>query len=181
VATGVALALKHSEPGRLACAYIGDGTWGEGAVYEALNMASLWRVPLLVVVEHNGVAQSTPTSVQMAGTVRGRAHAFGLGHHRTASVDVVRIRAEIAPLVDRVRAGTPLVLEFATHRIGPHSKGDDTRSPAELDRVRSFDWYRRYGDAFPELFRRCDAESRERIDRVVRAVSAAPPARWDAR
>src|SRR5690606_28817310 len=77
VATGVALRLRDAEPGALALAYIGDGTWGEGAVYEALNMAALWRLPLVVVTENNGIAQTTPTSAQLAGTIGDRARAFG--------------------------------------------------------------------------------------------------------
>ncbi len=178
VATGVALKLAGT--GALACAYIGDGTWGEGAVYEALNMASLWRVPLLVVVEHNGIAQSTPTSVQMAGTIAARAAAFGVRHHHIAATDVEEIRAGLAPLVDAVRAEpSPLVVEFATHRLGPHSKGDDTRSPEEIRRVRESDWYDRYAEADPERFARIDGEQRDLVERVVAEVSARPAA-WSA-
>ncbi len=64
--------------------HIGDGTWGEGAVYEALNMAALWRLPLVVVAENNGIAQSTPTTRHLAGTIGGRARAFGIDFGRTA-------------------------------------------------------------------------------------------------
>lgn len=85
VAVGVGLHLKQAEPGRIAVVHIGDGTWGEGAVYEALNMAQLWQVPVLVVVEHNGIAQSTPTERQMSGTVA----ALDRGQHGAAVVLVV--------------------------------------------------------------------------------------------
>ncbi|MEK8173437.1 thiamine pyrophosphate-dependent enzyme [Streptomyces sp. M19] len=63
----VALHYRRTRQRRLAAAFIGDGTWGEGAVYEGLNLAKLWRVPLLVVVENNGIAQSTPLAAHMAG------------------------------------------------------------------------------------------------------------------
>jgi acetoin:2,6-dichlorophenolindophenol oxidoreductase subunit alpha len=179
VATGVALAFKRSEPGRLACAYIGDGTWGEGAVYEALNMAQLWSVPLLVVVEHNGIAQSTPTASQMAGTIAGRARAFGIRHHRFESADINEIRAVLDPLVGQVRSETrPLIVEFATNRIGPHSKGDDSRSGDEIRQVQENDWYRRYAAAFPEQLGALDAQMRELVDRVAQEVSARPLAIW---
>lgn len=179
VATGVALALKRTEPGHLACVHIGDGTWGEGAVYEALNMARLWSVPLLVVVEHNGIAQSTPTGLQMAGTIADRARAFGIRHHRTGSIDINRIRAEVEPLVQQVRQSCrPVVVEFATHRIGPHSKGDDSRPAEVLAAVREQDWYRHYARAFPEQFDRCDAQQRELVDRVAREVAARPLSEW---
>ncbi|WP_433225108.1 thiamine pyrophosphate-dependent dehydrogenase E1 component subunit alpha [Microtetraspora malaysiensis] len=173
VATGVALKLAGS--GALACAYVGDGTWGEGAVYEALNMAALWRLPLLVVVEHNGIAQSTPTSAQLAGTIGARAAAFGVRHHRITSTDVEEIRAELAPLVTAVRSEqSPLVAEFVTHRIGPHSKGDDTRSPAEIERARRSDWHARYAAADSERFARIDQEQRAFVDRLVAEVAARP-------
>ncbi|RFS86621.1 thiamine pyrophosphate-dependent dehydrogenase E1 component subunit alpha [Actinomadura spongiicola] len=181
VAVGMAIHLRRREPGALACAYIGDGTWGEGAVYEALNMAALWRLPLLVVVEHNGVAQSTPTTAQMAGTIAGRAAAFGVEHHRVGTADVAAIRRELAPRVARVRAGDgPLVAEFATHRVGPHSKGDDTRPPGVIREAEEADWYRRYAAAHPEHHSRWDAVARDLVERVAADVAARPPSDWDA-
>ncbi|WP_225440403.1 thiamine pyrophosphate-dependent dehydrogenase E1 component subunit alpha [Amycolatopsis eburnea] len=175
VATGVALHLKREEPGALALAYIGDGTWGEGAVYEALNMAALWRLPLLVVVENNGIAQSTPTAAELAGTIGGRAAAFGCAHLRVENTDPAGIRAVAGPLVERVREGTPLVLEFVTNRLGPHSKGDDTRPEAELSRVRAADWHARGSG---ERFAAADAAAAARIAGLVAEVSARPPAVW---
>jgi pyruvate dehydrogenase E1 component alpha subunit len=180
VAAGVALHLRRSEPGRLACVYIGDGTWGEGAVYEALNLAALWRLPLLIVVENNGIAQSTPTAVQMSGSIAGRARAFGIRHHRIESADINEIRRDLGSLAGRVRhEHMPLVLEFATHRIGPHSKGDDTRSPDEVAAIRANDWYRRYRQDYPEQMALRDAKASAYIDLVAREVAALPPARWE--
>jgi pyruvate dehydrogenase E1 component alpha subunit len=179
VAAGVALHLRRRRPGALALAYIGDGTWGEGAVYEALNMAALWHLPLLVVVEHNGIAQSTPTGAQLAGTIAGRAAAFGIPHHRTESVDINVIRAELGPLVARVRTEcVPLVVEFATHRLGPHSKGDDSRPPEVIEHARHQDWYTRYRDAFPDRFAEADARAAARIAAVADECAARPPANW---
>ncbi|QRX97506.1 thiamine pyrophosphate-dependent dehydrogenase E1 component subunit alpha [Streptomyces noursei] len=179
VAVGVALRLKHAEPGRLVCAHIGDGTWGEGSVYEALNMAALWRLPLLVVVEHNGIAQSTPTTAQMAGTIADRVKAFGIDHHRTESTDIGEIRAELDPMIQRSReASLPLVVEFATHRVGPHSKGDDTRPPDVIERAEAHDWHRSYATAFPERFAHADERARSLVEEVVAEVQDLPPAVW---
>jgi acetoin:2,6-dichlorophenolindophenol oxidoreductase subunit alpha len=181
VGVGVALHLMRHEPGHLAVVFIGDGTWGEGGVYEALNMAALWQVPLLVVVEHNGIAQSTPTSSQMAGTIAARAAAFGVAHQRIDLADVNIIREAVGPSVERVRqTSRPLVLEFATHRVGPHSKGDDTRTEEELRAVRLRDWYPAYAAAFPEQFERLDAGQRALIEQVTDDVDGRPPSRWDA-
>lgn len=182
VATGVALALKRSEPGSLACAYIGDGTWGEGAVYEALNMARLWAAPLVLIVEHNGIAQSTPTAAHMAGGIAGRARAFGIDHRRIEDIDVNRIREDLAPLLKEVRDGAgPVVIEFATHRVGAHSKGDDSRPSEARRHALEHDWYPRYAADFPEQFAECDAEMRALVDSVAAEVAARPHSTWEQR
>jgi pyruvate dehydrogenase E1 component alpha subunit len=178
VAAGTALHLKRARPGALACVYIGDGTWGEGAVYEALNLAALWRLPLLVVVENNGIAQSTPTARQLAGTIAGRAAAFGISHLGVDSLDVTEIRRALAPAIGAVRHGEPLVVEFATHRLGPHSKGDDTRSQEEIEHARSHDWRALYAFAHPEQFERIDGAQRDYVRSVVAEVCDRPPSRW---
>jgi pyruvate dehydrogenase E1 component alpha subunit len=180
VAAGVALHLERKRAQLLALAYLGDGTWGEGAVYEALNMAQLWRLPLVVVVEHNGIAQSTPTGSQMAGTIGARARAFGVAHRRVTTMDVNTIRGTVGPLVAEVRQRPhPLVLEFDTQRLGPHSKGDDTRPAEVVERARELDWCRRYAARFPGQFTRIDAGQRARLAAVVRDVTARPLSRWD--
>ncbi|WP_377272872.1 thiamine pyrophosphate-dependent dehydrogenase E1 component subunit alpha [Peterkaempfera sp. SMS 1(5)a] len=167
VACGVALHLKRVEPGSLACVYVGDGTFGEGAVYEALNLASLWGLPLVVVVENNGIAQSTPTGRHLAGGIAGRAAAFGVEYRFTDSVDVAGIRRLLGPAVEAVRGGVPLVVEFATQRLGPHSKGDDTRSEAAVAQARAADWYPRYAQAQPVRFEQLDLEARALVEAVA--------------
>ncbi|MEU4572952.1 thiamine pyrophosphate-dependent dehydrogenase E1 component subunit alpha [Nonomuraea sp. NPDC023979] len=178
VAAGVALRLRRAEPGALACVYIGDGTFGEGAVYEALNLIALWRLPVMVVVEHNGIAQSTPTTAHMAGTIAGRAAAFGIAHERVEGFDLPAIRRRLAPPVARVREGVPLVVEFATHRLGPHSKGDDTRSAQAVQEARDADWLERCRAVRPEHVGRLEREAREHVDAVAEEVAARPPSRW---
>ncbi|MFC4059391.1 thiamine pyrophosphate-dependent dehydrogenase E1 component subunit alpha [Planomonospora corallina] len=178
VAAGVALHLRRGGAGALACVYIGDGTWGEGAVYEALNLAALWGLPLLVVVENNGIAQSTPTGAHLAGSIAGRAAAFGIDHHLVVSADVNEIRPALAPLVARVREGRPLVAEFRTHRLGPHSKGDDTRPPAQVRAARAHDWYARYAHDHPGHFHPSDERVRARVEEIAAEVAARPPSRW---
>ncbi|WP_240196863.1 thiamine pyrophosphate-dependent dehydrogenase E1 component subunit alpha [Nonomuraea lactucae] len=178
VAAGVALHLKRAEPGRLACVYIGDGTFGEGAVYEALNIIALWRLPVLVVVENNGIAQSTPVTSHLSGTIAGRAAAFGVGHCRVEGFDLAAIRHRLGPLVARVRQGVPLVAEFVTHRLGPHSKGDDARPEPAVREAREADWLSRYRTAHPAQVERLDHEARTLVDAVADDVAARPPSRW---
>ena len=182
VAAGVAMHLKRAEPGQIAVAHIGDGTWGEGAVYEALNMARLWSLPLLVVVENNGIAQSTPTIAQLAGSIEGRAAAFGVGYYGTRSTDVNEIRDELAPVVAHVRDRcVPYVAEFTTTRVGPHSKGDDSRSADAVRDAAENDWYHRYRMAFPAEVAAEDEAQRLRIATVIADVMARPRSHWEAR
>lgn len=179
LAVGLALHHKRHGTGRVAVVYVGDGTWGEGAVYEALNMAALWRVPVLVVVEHNGIAQSTPTTAQLAGTVAERVRAFGIDFTEITSHDVLAIRARVEPVVRAVRRDyRPAVLQFTTRRLGPHSKGDDTRPAAEVEALRAADWYpeleRRMGPRFAGI----EDGVRAAVERLVAEVEARPPAEW---
>jgi pyruvate dehydrogenase E1 component alpha subunit len=179
-AVGVGLHLSRAGGQQVAVAFIGDGTFGEGAVYEALNMAQLWHVPLVVVVEHNGIAQSTPTTVQMAGSVAGRAAAFEIPHQRLTSTDPATIRGQARPLIERARrSSTPVMLEFETVRVGPHSKGDDSRPAEELARVRAMDWAHLYRQAYPDQFERIDRTEADRIRQLVEQVLARPLSSWE--
>lgn len=183
----VALALGsawHSwchRDGSVAVAYVGDGTWGEGVVYETLNLAQLLAAPLVVVVENNGIAQSTPTSRTTAGTIAARAAAFDVRFHRIEHSCIAAIRREVAEAIERTRNGEgPLVIEFRTARLGPHSKGDDTRASDELARLRNLDWARQYRAQHADQFDRVDGEQRVRVrelaESVLRRPMAAPPA-----
>lgn len=174
-AVGVGLHLNRTGQDAIVVAYIGDGTWGEGAVYEALNMAQLWRVPLLVVVEHNRIAQSTPTTAQLAGTIGGRAAGFGITFSESDSLDVNEVRAAAAPHIERVRATRqPHVLLQHTVRLGPHSKGDDSRPAGEIRRLRDLDWLERYAAAYPAQFSVADERARQRVAQISAGVLARP-------
>ncbi|MBP2326806.1 pyruvate dehydrogenase E1 component alpha subunit [Kibdelosporangium banguiense] len=171
LAVGAALHLKRS--GGVALAYIGDGTFGAGAVYEALNMASLWDVPVIVAVENNRIAQTTPIGKHMAGSVRARAAAFDIAYRHFETQDLPVIRNELAPVF---RSGSPLIIEFDTVRLGPHSKGDDTRDEAELHALRQRDWCAAYETAFPELFAEIDARARRTVQNAIAEVVSREPA-----
>jgi TPP-dependent pyruvate/acetoin dehydrogenase alpha subunit len=179
LAVGMAMHYKRSGAGRVAAAYIGDGTWGEGAVYEALNMAALWQVPVLVLVEHNGIAQSTATNGQLAGTIRDRARAFGIDFIELSTHDVPTIRATVAPVIERVRwQHRPAVVQFTTRRLGPHSKGDDTRTYEEMEALRAADWYMELDARLGARFRALDEQVRAQLDRLVAEVKAQPLSNW---
>src|SRR4029077_13151441 len=87
-AAGIALAKKLRGDASISVVFIGDGALGEGVVYETLNLASLWQLPLLVVLENNEWAQSTPIRANTAGSLRARFEAFGLPVHELETTDV---------------------------------------------------------------------------------------------
>jgi len=133
IATGMALAEKQKHSDAAVAVFIGDGTFGEGVIYEAFNMASLWQAPLLIVVENNHIAQTTPTQYALAGDIRQRFLAFGIPAMELDTSDVMEIASHSLHLMCEVHEeSSPRALILNTHRFGPHSKGDDTRSEAEI-------------------------------------------------
>jgi TPP-dependent pyruvate/acetoin dehydrogenase alpha subunit len=136
VATGMALAEKYKKTGVITIAFLGDGTLGEGVIYEALNMASLWKVPILFVLENNEIAQTTEIKLSLAGEITTRFNAFGIPAHQLVTSDVLEILPVAADLLSEVRHKlSPVALILNTHRFGPHSKGDDTRDPQMVDQL----------------------------------------------
>ena len=140
VATGLGLALKLAGGGNLVVCFVGDGAFGEGVVYESLNIASLWQVPILFVVENNGYAQTTPIEKALAGSLCARVKAFGIDTVETSADDVVRLHDVLGQRVMHIReTGTPSCAVVKCDRLAPHSKGDDHRDADELATARQRD------------------------------------------
>ena len=134
VATGMALAEKRASSGAIAVVFLGDGTLGEGIVYETFNLASLWKVPVLYVLENNHIAQTTPVELAAAGDLQARFHAFGIPAIELDSSDVREIYPLAQEMLAKVRErSAPAGLILSTCRFGPHSKGDDTRTSEEIE------------------------------------------------
>jgi len=138
VATGMALAQKVQKTGNLVMAFIGDGTLGEGALYESLNIAALWQLPVLFIVEDNRYAQTTPVEKGVSGSMSGRFQAFGLRTWEVDSSDVLELLPAARQAVDYVRGTVqPAALILHTYRFSAHSKGDDTRDREALLAIRA--------------------------------------------
>ena len=135
-AAGIAFAKKlRGSPG-VSVAFIGDGSLGEGVVYETLNLTSLWQLPLFVIVENNGWSQSTPLKNNLAGSVPARLEAFGLPVAEITSTDVEEISKCAAEQLEVLRRSrSPRALIVNTYRLCSHSKNDDNR-PADEVRAR---------------------------------------------
>jgi len=178
VATGIALAEKKKGTGAVSTVFLGDGTLGEGVTYEALNLASLWQLPVLFVVENNHYAQSTPVELELAGSIAARGAAFGLEAVELDTTDVEVIHSAAGHAISRIReTGTPYFLVLNTYRFSPHSKSDDQRNPAEIDERRTRDplliaGARLADDERSAIETRCE----ERLAETVEAADAAPAA-----
>jgi 2-oxoisovalerate dehydrogenase E1 component len=182
VATGMALAEKRKGSGAITVCFFGDGTLGEGVIYEAFNMASLWQAPILFVLEHNQYAQSTPTALTTAGDVVARAAAFGIAADRRPADDPVALTAHVRGVVEQVRReGRPFFQVLDTYRLAAHSKGDDDRTAEELEQHRSRDPLPRLCQSIDsQLVAEFAAAARARVDAAVAAAEAAPYATVDA-
>ena len=136
LATGMALAEKFKESQAITINFLGDGAFGEGIVYEAFNMASLWKAPILYIVENNHIAQSTPIQLNLAGEISSRFEAFDIPTFEIRTSDVLEISDRAKSLITETRAKSrPNALILHTHRFGPHSKGDDTRDEVTINQL----------------------------------------------
>lgn len=132
LASGMALAEKKRESDAIVIVFMGDGTLGEGVVYEALNLVGLWRLPILFVVENNRLAQTTPIEAHLAGSIAKRFSAFGIPVEELETSDVCLIQTVAGDIIQKIHTEhMPRALVLHTWRFGPHSKGDDPR-PVEI-------------------------------------------------
>lgn len=180
IGAGLALARKLHGSGAIVAAMIGDGTLGQGLLYEAMNMASVWSVPFLVVVENNGISQTTEPHQNLGGDIQARGAAFGLQTWRVddASEDFFQ---QVEAAVRQVReSGRPGFLVIDTKRLGPHSKGDDLRPAGELEAIRARDPLVAMGRRLSEADRLAIEERNAAfMDRVREAADASPEAVYD--
>ena len=133
VSAGLAFAQKLAGTGGIVTACIGDGTLGEGVIYEAFNIAAKWALPLLVVLENNSYAQSTSQSETLAGDICARAAAFGWRTWHADTWEYDRLAGTMRDAVAYVRERcVPAFVRVDTYRLAAHSKGDDNRDAAEI-------------------------------------------------
>ena len=138
VATGMALAEKIQKTGHIAMVFMGDGTLGEGALYESLNMAALWGLPVLFIIENNRYAQTTPIEKGLSGSIPARFEAFGIKTFEMDSSDVLELQPLAVRAFQYVRENTvPAALVLHTYRFAAHSKGDDPRDRAAIAKIRA--------------------------------------------
>ncbi|HMM72604.1 MAG TPA: thiamine pyrophosphate-dependent dehydrogenase E1 component subunit alpha [Rhodocyclaceae bacterium] len=135
IALGSAIAHATRKTGGVAVAFFGDGAMAEGVLHETLNMAALWKAPLLFVCENNGWSEFSPTSRQFAAKLEGLAAAFGIAYAKVDGNDVLAVADAARAAASAARSGAgPYVLECMTDRVRGHYEGDPQkyRDVAEL-------------------------------------------------
>lgn len=140
VAAGMAMSKKIKNKSGVCFVWIGDGTLGEGVLYETLNLISKWCLPLIVLLENNGYAQSTGQQTTLAGSICGRAEAFGIKTAHANTWDYAQLYEVAGAMIHATRvSGLPCFLQIDTYRLSAHSKGDDHRDQQEIEHYQAID------------------------------------------
>ena len=171
VAAGYALGNKLKMKDAIGVVFIGDGTLGEGALYETMNIISKWEIPLLIVCENNFYAQSTPQSVNLSGSITARAKAFDIKtwHSDVWNPDLLFQKSKEA--IDYVRnEKKPAFFHCDTYRLNAHSKGDDDRSLEEINTYKEKDFLNLFEQNEPEYFKRYKDKIDDDIDRMLATI-----------
>lgn len=168
VAAGAALAEKLSGSGAITAVFLGEGTLGEGVVYEVFNLSALWNLPLLFVFENNQYAQSTSLAASHAGDIFSRASSFGIKSTVVDGNDVEAVFSSACQAALEVRTtNRPHFLCLKTYRIGPHSKGDDTRPIEEIEHHRKNDPLSKLSSVFSTEI---EAVTRQEVEMLFQSV-----------
>ena len=129
IATGAAMSSKMRNSGQVAVCFFGDGALGQGLLYETMNMAALWKLPIVYVCENNLYTEYTHATETVAGDMCARAEAFGILTERVDGQDVRAVHAAAQHLVERARQGEgPAFLVCDTYRYYGHHVGDIQRT-----------------------------------------------------
>ncbi|ATI43502.1 ABC transporter substrate-binding protein (plasmid) [Pacificitalea manganoxidans] len=128
IATGAALRAKLQKSDDVTVCFFGDGATAQGLLYEVMNMAALWKLPVIYACENNGYSEYTKTEEIAAGSITARAEAFGIEAHQVDGQDVLAVNALTQKLLARARKGEgPFFIELKTYRYHGHHVGDINR------------------------------------------------------
>ncbi|MBA3402938.1 MAG: thiamine pyrophosphate-dependent dehydrogenase E1 component subunit alpha [Actinobacteria bacterium] len=185
-AVGAALSAKVRGTDEVAVAFFGEGAASIGALHESLNLAAIWKLPVVFVCENNGYAQATPAEYAIAvKDIADRAAGYAMPGNVVDGQDVLEVYCAALTAVDRARGGEgPTLIECKTHRYYGHHQGDDTlryRTEAEEQHARERDplvIFRERVEAggflTPSELDEIDARSREALDDAVSFAESSP-------
>jgi pyruvate dehydrogenase E1 component alpha subunit len=178
IALGAALSARTRKTQQVSVAFFGDGVMGQGPIYECLNMAAIWKLPIIFVCENNGYAESTPAEYAISTRdVAKRAEAFNIATAIVDGQDVFAVYDEMGPAVERARRGEgPTFLECKTYRYYGHFLGDDPlryRTAEEETYYRGRDCIQRFESAMERSSALSSAELEEIRTAAEQAIDAA--------
>ena len=188
---GAALTAKTLKTGGVAIAFVGDGGSNQGTTFESYNLAKVWNLPAIFVVEDNGYAESTGSAWSVGGSQLGRAEGFGMPGHQVDGTDFFAVYEVAREVIERARSGGgPSLVHVKLNRYFGHFEGDAMtyRAPDEVAKVRATKdplqiFRQRVVEAAllePEDLDRIDSEVKSHIDQVtVEAKAAAMPTEKD--
>jgi acetoin:2,6-dichlorophenolindophenol oxidoreductase subunit alpha len=185
-AVGAALAAKVRKTQQIAVAFFGEGAASIGAVHEAMNLAAIWKLPVVFVCENNGYAQSTPVEYAVSvSRIAERAAAYSMPGITIDGQDVITVWRSAVAAVERARLGAgPSLIECMTYRYYGHHQGDDPhryRTKEEEEEARSRDCIRTFrgqllgqGIVCEEDLDAIDKRNRKALDEAVAFAETSP-------
>src|SRR5919199_2516451 len=186
LALGAALAAKQRRSQQVAVAFFGDGAMGQGVVYECLNLAAIWQLPLIFVCENNRYAESTPVEYSISSPeLTDRVRGFNVPTISVDGQDVFAVYAAMGLAVERARSGEgPTFLECKTYRYYGHFLGDDPlryRTREEEAYHRGRDCIQRFEQAVGDVgvlqagdLERIASEVADQVEAAVRFAETSP-------
>jgi TPP-dependent pyruvate/acetoin dehydrogenase alpha subunit len=187
IATGAAFSAKRLANGRVVVCFFGEGALGQGSLYEVMNLAQLWKLPVIYVCENNLYNEYTHYSETTAGEILARATAFGIRAESVDGQDVRAVYGTATHLIERARRGDgPAFLVCNTYRYSGHHVGDinreyyrskeeEQRWKSQRDPLKLFSgWLTEQGLAEPADFERIQSEVKKEIEAAVTFAIAAP-------
>jgi pyruvate/2-oxoglutarate/acetoin dehydrogenase E1 component/TPP-dependent pyruvate/acetoin dehydrogenase alpha subunit len=184
IATGVGMALQLKGSEHVVVASFGDGATGTGSFHEAVNLAALWRLPVVLLCQNNRYAEMTPTAdAQPVATVAERASAYGIGATTVDGNDPDAVHGALSAAVERARSGGgPTLVECTTFRLFGHYFGDPMRyiPPEELEAARKAEPVARYrstllaeGVLTEEIAEEVERQARDEVEAAFTEALAA--------
>ncbi len=183
---GAALAAKHRKTGGVGVCFFGDGASNQGVIFESMNLASVWRLPVIFVAENNGYAEATSSTWSVAAdNIADRANGFGMPGVIVDGFDFFAVHEALGEAIARARSGGgPTLVEMKLSRYFGHFEGDAQtyRAPGEVQKLREEkDCLKRFEErvvraelASTDDLRKVDAEVQALIDDAVAKAKAAP-------
>lgn len=128
IAAGLSFSKNLSGSNSVSIAFLGDGTLGEGILYETLNICSLWNIPVVFILEKNNISQSTSFDQNFSGNLKNRINGFGIEYFETSIYDIEELDSVFKKaFVYSRKESKPVFIQVELGRLNSHSKGDDNR------------------------------------------------------